>query len=242
MRWAAEPHQEIFMARPIEHEESGGDAVASDRELVKRCVSGDKEAWESFLHDQGGRIRHAIRQIMTHHGVHTLDEEVEDLHAEVLASLVADDYRRLRTYEGRNGCRLTTWVALVTARFVHSRLAGLRRWEVGRHGHVDPTILLSERLDDGPDAEAILVHQQAVERMERALLRLSSADQLFVKLCFYQEWPGAEIARFLGVSQATVYSRKHRILQRLRALLAGPDSDPSESNPSNDLHGTGERP
>jgi RNA polymerase sigma factor (sigma-70 family) len=207
---------------PIEPEEAHvRDAIAQDLALVARCVTGDTRAWSVFIATHGGRIHHAIRQTLARHDIHLPAEEVEDLHAEAVMSLVADDYRRLRTYQGRNGCRLGTWVALVAARKTVDHLAELRRWRVARPGAVDASPLLTNRPDEGPDAEEILALQQAVEDIEHALLQLSSADQLFVKLCFYQDWPTAEIADFLGVSQNTVYSRKHRILQRLRARLGG---------------------
>jgi RNA polymerase sigma factor (sigma-70 family) len=236
-------HHEMPMT--IEHEEGGADVyatIAQDLALVARCVRGDTEAWSVLVTAHGGRIYHAIHQTMARSGIRLSREEVEDLHAEALAGLVADDYRRLRTYAGRNECRLGTWVALVAARMTLDHLAELRRWEAGRPGAMDPIPLLTGRPDDGPDAEQILAHRQAVENMESALLRLSPADQLFVKLCFYQEWSGGEIARFLGVSQGTVYSRKHRILERLRALLTGPGPNlPTPTGPY-DPHGMGETP
>lgn len=217
-------------------------AIAGDLDLAARCVSGDMNAWSDFVATHGGRIHHAIRQTLTRYGIHLSREEVEDLHAETLATLLADDCRRLRTYEGRNGCRLGTWVSLVAARTTLNHLADLRRWGAGRPTTMDPLSLLATRPDGRPDAEEILARQQAVETMEDALVRLSPADQLFVKLCFYQEWSGSEIADFLGVTQGTVYSRKHRILQRLRTLLSEPSPalpiQPGHDDPS----GMGETP
>jgi RNA polymerase sigma factor (sigma-70 family) len=230
---------------PIEHDDGSiddGATIAADRALVALCVSGSRQAWATFVAAHTERIRHAIRQSMARHRSRLTDDEIEDLHAEVLTSLVTDDYRRLRTYEGRNGCRLGTWVGLVAARIAINHLAQLRRWELVRPGTLDPTPLVNDRPDDGPDAEDILAHQQAVEGVESALLQLTPADQLFVKLCFYQEWSSEEIARFLGVSRGTVYSRKHRILQRLRALLIRPDTERPESTGANDPHGMGETP
>ena len=107
-------------------------AIAGDLDLAARCVSGDMNAWSDFVATHGGRILHAIRQTLTRYGIHLSREEVEDLHAETLATLLADDCRRLRTYEGRNGCRLGTWVSLVAARTTLNHLADLRRWGAGR--------------------------------------------------------------------------------------------------------------
>jgi RNA polymerase sigma factor (sigma-70 family) len=228
---------------PIEPEEAdAGDTIAQDLALVARCVTGDTGAWSVFFATHGRLIHHAIRQTLARHGIQLTPEEVEDLHAETVMSLVADDYRRLRTYEGRNGCRLGTWVALVAARTTVNHLADLRRWGAGHPGAVDAIPLLTNRPDEGPDAVEILALQQAVEGIERALLRLSPADQLFVKLCFYQEWSGGEIADFLRVSQGTVYSRKHRILQRLRALLSGSGPDLPTTPAPDDPHQMGETP
>jgi len=241
---------EIFMPAPMDGQEDdrgADDAIRQDLALVARCVGGDREAWASFLAAHSVRIRHAIRHAIARRGVRLSREEVDDLHAEALASLIADDYRRLKTYRGDNGCRLGTWVCLVATRLTLNQLSALRCWGTTQPAATDPTPVLATHPDQHPDAEEILAHRQLVEAVEEAVTALSTADQLLVKLCFYHEWSGREIARFLGITENAVYTRKHRLLQRLRQRLneraadtagfAGPR--PTESTTPNE---TGEMP
>ena len=127
--------------------------IQQDLALVSRCAGGDREAWVSFMAAHSEGIRRAIHQAVTHRGVHLSREEEEDLHAETLASLVADDYRRLKSYQGRNGCRLRTWVCLVAVRLTLNQLSGLRRWATTQRAAVDAAPVLASEPDGRPDAE-----------------------------------------------------------------------------------------
>lgn len=221
---------EIVMPTPMDgHEDDRGadDAIRQDLALVARCAGGDREAWASFLTAHSERIRHAIRQAIAHRGIHLSREEEEDLHAEALASLVADDYRRLKTYRGHNGCRLGTWVCLVATRLTLNQLSALRRWATTQPAATDPTAVLATQPDERPDAEDILARRQLIEAVETAVSALGTSEQLLVKLCFYHEWSGEEVARFLGITENAVYCRKHRVLHRLRDRLGEPAAGPT---------------
>jgi len=219
------------MTAPMDGQEDdrgADDVIREDLALVARCVGGDREAWASFLTAHSERIRHAIRHAITHRGIRLSREEEEDLHAEALASLIADDYRRLKSYRGYNRCRLGTWVCLVATRLTLNQLSALRRWATTQPAAADPTPVLATRPDERPDAEEILARRQLVEAVEEAVTDLSTADQLLVKLFFYHEWSGGEIARFLDITENAVYGRKHRILQRLRQRLTEPPADTAD--------------
>lgn len=219
---------QIVMTAPMDGQEDdrgADDAIHQDLALVARCAGGDREAWASFLTAHSERIRHAIRHAIAHRGIDLSREEEEDLHAEALASLIADDYRRLKTYRGHNRCSLGTWVCLVATRLTLNQLSALRRWATTQPAATDPMPVLATQPDERPDAEEILARRQLVEAVEEAVTELSTADQLLVKLCFYQEWSGGEIARFLGITENAVYGRKRRVLQRLRQRLTQPPAD-----------------
>jgi RNA polymerase sigma-70 factor (ECF subfamily) len=205
-------------------------AIRRDLALAARCAGGDHEAWASFLAAHSTRIRHAIRNAITRRGVTLCAEEEDDLYAEALASLIADDYRRLKSYRGDNGCRLGTWVCLVAARLTLNQLTALRRWGTTQPAATDPTPVLTNQPDGRPDAEQILAQRQLIEVVEEAVTTLSIAEQLLVKLCFHHDWSAAEIARFLGITENAVYSRKHRVLQRLRRRLTEPGADSADTS------------
>ncbi len=62
--------------------------------------------------------------------------------------------------------------------------------------------------------------EQEQERLLSQIVEaLAPRDRLFVNLYFYQNLSPEEIAKILGVSTSAVYTKKSRILTRLRESL-----------------------
>jgi RNA polymerase sigma-70 factor (ECF subfamily) len=73
-------------------------------------------------------------------------------------------------------------------------------------------------LIDGPDVELIDRQQRAF--VDVALSGLSARDRRFAELYFAEARSPDDIAKEMGVSVSTVYSKKAKIKTRLRSLAS----------------------
>ena len=181
----------------------------------------DDAAWRQFLTRYGRLIRHVARRA----GLSV--EEAEDVVQET-ASTVA---RKMPAFEyDRSRCSLEGWVRHVTHLRIKDQLR--RRLPAGgaMHGGASATrsgtrgTAWMERVaDERCDAERDEAWQEAwrqalLERaLERVQLRVAPAHYQVFCLSVVDGLPGRDVARTLGVSLATVYVVRHRLLRLLRA-------------------------
>ena len=76
-----------------------------------------------------------------------------------------------------------------------------------------------DRLDDGPDPEALVMQQQAIEKVQRAVQELPTDFREVIVLRELEELSYREIAAVAGIPFGTVMSRLARARERLLAIL-----------------------
>lgn len=170
----------------------------SDDLLVLACRQGDAAALEVLLARWQERLwRHALRV--------TGDTEAAwDVLQESLLA-IAQQIRRLES-ESAFGVwayriaknKANDWVR----RHVRRREREAHYSRLGREEASDP----DETLPD-------------IDRLQRMIRRLPSAEQALLALRYTDGFSNDEIAQMLGIPAGTVRSRLHYIRQRLRALL-----------------------
>jgi RNA polymerase sigma factor (sigma-70 family) len=193
----------------------------SDTELLAACIAGDRQAWQAFVRQYTRYVYYLIQLTGRRFGVTLGEDELADLHNDLFLALLEDDRRRLRTFDGRNGCSVRSWVRVITIR---RTLDHLRR----RRIHVpldEPAAAEGPRVptpaDDAPDPlERLLARDDASrgERLATLAADLAPADRLLLELIYVRKLPPETIAATLNTSRGAVYTRKTRLIQRLRAL------------------------
>src|SRR5262249_50829175 len=87
---------------------------ADDAKLIQRCLTHQPGAWNDFVDQYLNLIYRVILHTAHHRGVTLRPEDVEDLAAEVLLQLVANDYATLKRFQGRS--RLSTYLTVICRR------------------------------------------------------------------------------------------------------------------------------
>ena len=103
------------------------DEAAEALDLIARCAEGDDDAWAEFFRRYGRFLDYMIRRALSSGGRIANPDDVADVRAEIVAWLVANDGRVLRTYRGES--KVTSWIGVVVgrrARRIAQRGAGLR--------------------------------------------------------------------------------------------------------------------
>ncbi len=197
-----------------------------ERDLVRRCVEGDRKAWEAFVRRFSpvvyAAIHHAFRRWARPHD----PDEIADLHDAIFLDFYENDCHKLQQHAGR--CSLASWVRVVAVNRTIDFLRRRQRRESVQvegdssgPGDGDAGPSLFERMaGSGPDTETVVDARRRVELLRRAIEALRPADRRLLEMLFEQDLSFAEIADELGTSIGAVYVRKNRLLRRLRAKMA----------------------
>src|SRR5687767_12084331 len=96
-------------------------ATPIDRLIIERCLKHDRGAWNDFVDRFLGLFYHVIHHTAYLRSVTLPPEDVEDLAAEVLVQIVANNYNVLRQFQGRSS--LATYLTVIARRICVHELA-----------------------------------------------------------------------------------------------------------------------
>ncbi len=181
--------------------------LLDDEALVRRTQNGDTQAFDALWLKYSSRIYSLIYNMTSNH------EDANDLLLEVFAKA----YRSISGFRGRSS--FYTWIHAIavnmTINFVKKRG---RRFQMSLDD-LDSSVhndkeFIELTASNTPTREVDLAELQ--QRLNEAMMKLSVEHRTVVTMFDIQGMPHAEIARILGVPEATVRSRlfyAHRQLQ-----------------------------
>ena len=187
-----------------------------DDQLLARTLERDPRAFAELVLRYRGLLYRCILRVTGRHARVLSSECVDDIYAESCVSLWAHDLRRLRAFDPTRGMKLSSWLGLLAGHAAYDHLRRLGR----RPPHEDLDDLAEGPCATEPDALSTLLGHER-RGVLRSLSRvLSPRDREFLSLYFEQDGEPEEVARVLGISVATVYSKKNKITTRLVAAAA----------------------
>ena len=182
-----------------------GAAPPDDHELWAAAQRGDRGAFTTLYHRH---VEAVWRQAYRLTGSRTAAEDV-------LAATFLTAWRR------RAEVRFTADSALPWLLAVAGHEAGTERRRSARHQRLSRRLGPAPAVRDHSDSVvANLDDRGRLHRVIAALESLPAAQREAVELCLVADLPQPDVARALGVPEATLRSRIHRARARLRALLS----------------------
>jgi RNA polymerase sigma-70 factor (ECF subfamily) len=177
--------------------------VLSDADLVRRIGSGhDREAEGELYRRMAPRVRlYGLRHLRNRHAADDLTQQV------LITTLEALRAGRLREPE-----KLASFV-LGTCRMT---VLELRRGAQRRERLLEQ--FGADLLVPAQSSESPLDHDQ----LARCMQALKERDRTVVVMTFYDEQTGADVAGFLGLSEANVRVIRHRAIHQLRQCMGTP--------------------
>ena len=171
----------------------------SDAELARRIGSGaDREAEAELFRRMAPRIRlYGLRHLRDADAAEDLTQQV------LITTLEALRARRLREPE-----KLASFVLGTCRMTVLDLRRGSRRKER----------LLEQFGADLAPAQPSVLHLDR-EQLMRCMQSLKERERTVVVMTFYDERTGADVASFLGVSEANVRVIRHRAVHQLRECM-----------------------
>ena len=171
--------------------------TAVDRELLRRCLNKDSGSWNEFVDRYLSLIYHVIGYTAHLRSVRLGPEDVEDIAAEVLLKIVANNYRVLREFRGESS--LATYLTVVARRIcVQELVRRQQRKDAIARGDLR---VPARELDEEPAAQKGV---ESLEEVEKLLRRLSGREREIVRLYYLEARTYEEISTETDVPVNTI--------------------------------------
>lgn len=187
-------------------------------EFIRRCIGGDKQAWDKFVKQYSRLIYSYIYLILKQRNISFTTSLVEDLFQDIFLHLVKDNFKKLSQFKGRSS--FSSWLKVVVINFV---LDFLRRKEIS-------CVSLEEKLEEDTDLtlkdilkdnqrilqDELILSQEDLNTLSDCIEELSSQDRFFVEMHIYRGMNLENLRQILKISRSAVDMRKQRLIEKLK--------------------------
>ena len=185
-----------------------------DRELLRRCRSGDTKAWEILVRRSSSMVyRIACRMLRD-------DTAAEDATQEVFLRML----RSIETYDPTRA--FEPWACRITYNVCLRRLERGSRHELGANASTDLAVAEVGGVAASPEVHAS--HRETLAILEQGFSTLSGQDRGLLTLRYREGLTDAEVAQACQLPLNTVKTRisraRARLAQHVRRSLGGDDS------------------
>lgn len=186
-----------------------------EQRLLAGMIADDEHAWREFNARYARLIYRCITRVTARFTAVVGPDDVREIYAMLCMQLLANDKRKLRSFEPGRGNKLGSWIGMLAIHSAYDYLRGLKREP--KRGCLSEAETLSSEL---PDPYDVYVMRQRASIVSTLLAAFSDKDQEFITLYYGEGLEPEQIAERMGISVKTVYSKKHKIRSRLEALLS----------------------
>jgi RNA polymerase sigma-70 factor (ECF subfamily) len=198
--------------------------TAIDRTILQRCLNHEPGAWNDFVDRFLGMFYHVIHFTSHLRSVTLAPEDVEDMAAEIMLQIVANDYAVLRQFRGNSS--LATYLTVIARRICVHELT--RRTAIRE----------APKANGKPEAPARSRAEGNLENMEevqKLLRKLPTREREVVRLFYLEGRSYEEISTALHIPVNTIGPVLARAKKKLRegtapstAVKAEPEKEPEE--------------
>ncbi len=176
-----------------------------DRNLLERCLANQPQAWEDFVDRFMGLVMHVINHTAQCRSVLLSTNDREDLAAEVMLTIIENDYAVLRQFRGKSS--LATYLTVISRRVV------VRKMLANQNSTPLGAVAMQSVADTSADVEQRMSNQEEVERL---LAHLEGPEAHVVRMYHLEGKTYQEISRITGMPTNSVGPMLSRIRTRLR--------------------------
>ena len=183
--------------------------------LSRRTSAAARQArWGEFVKRYERLIASCVLKVLRRYGAVFSTEDLDDLVNDVWVTLLRDDMKKLRQYDAQRGFRIASFIGLVATNTTIDHLRG-RELDATPIDQVREESFASAGLEPRDTVE----DREQVALARAALEQLSGDERAFVVEVFHAERSPEELARTLGVTTNTIYSRKFKIRAKLQRIV-----------------------
>jgi RNA polymerase sigma factor (sigma-70 family) len=177
--------------------------------------------WADFVQRYERLIISCVVKALRRYGATFSRDDLDDLVGDVWLVLLREDMKKLRQYDATRGFRIASFLGLLATNATIDHLRA-------RQAEATP---LDDVIEDYASMRAeaprdTVEAREEAELARAALAQLSGDERAFVVDCFRDEVAPEDLARTLGVTTNTVYSRKFKIREKLQKIVRSLDGAP----------------
>jgi len=194
-------------------------------DLVEKLLAGSRESWNELL-ERYGRL---VYKVFYTKSFGFSRDEIEELFNDFVVSLMKDDFRKIRLFEGRNDCSLASYLKKIAInmaidrrkRLIKRRMTSLfTTWE-GK-GENDDRRLVNFIDSGAKNPRAVLISREESVRFLDSLYRLEPLKLLIVILIVYHGYDREELGRLVDKTRQNIDVIFNRCKGRLKSLAEKP--------------------
>ena len=191
--------------------------LTDDLHLIETCIQGKAGAWRTFITRYSPLVYYVIRKVLYARSAAVSREELADLHNDIFVSIMDRQGRKLRQYEGKNGCSVSTWIRVIAVR---AAIDYLKKRREAASLSDEEICNEAERMAVSAGTPLTMLENQEQRQLLRELIDgLPPKDQLFIRLFYFEGLPPAQIARTLRSNTNAIYSRGNYLREKLKESL-----------------------
>ena len=190
-----------------------------DLKFVQGCLKGNKQSWSEFIEHYSRLIYNYIYSVLSIKGRSVSVEQVEDIFQEIFQALIKDNYKKLSTYQGKNGCSLASWLRQVTINFTIDYLRKLKLMASLDAPDEDGFTLGDTLQDLSAGAIEFISDKDKRKTLQECIGLLEADEQFFLELFLNQGLSLEEIKAYFKINRGAIDMRKSRILQKLQVCF-----------------------
>ncbi|GIV21407.1 MAG: RNA polymerase sigma factor [Armatimonadota bacterium] len=183
---------------------------SEDRQLIERCRSGDREAFDEL-------VRRYERQ--AYNLAYRLSGNYDDA-SDVVVEAFVRVFQGLHTFRGE--AHFGTWlhrVVVNTFLDMRKRSKGRQNVSLEEQLELDGDTLTRQIEDTAPGPEELVEKEEREEVLQRAIAQLPPERRILIVLYHFENLSYEEIAQMLNLPVGTVKSRLNRARLALREIL-----------------------
>lgn len=182
-----------------------------DRNLLRRCLHREPQAWEAFVNRFLGLVVHVVRHAARCRSISLTPQDEEDLVADVFLALIQDDFAILRRFRGRSS--LATYLTVIARRIAVRKMVE-RRVPVGA-GAVREASVAQAPASGGAAPEQRISDREEVERL---LQHLHGPEAEVMRMYHLEGKSYREISSSVGMPENSVGPTLSRARAKLRQM------------------------
>lgn len=184
-----------------------------ESELIDGLLRGSPDAWSQLIDGYGGLVRSRVANVAALFDSRDDWSTIDDVTAEVFASLLARDAAALRCFKCQSS--LGTYLAVIATRVARRMFARIVRQSLGQCHSLDD-------VDAGPvfvDPESALIGREDRERLLNLVDRLPQRQKELVVAFYREEQTYAQISHRFDIPIGSIGTTLRRAEERLRQWI-----------------------
>jgi RNA polymerase sigma-70 factor (ECF subfamily) len=191
-----------------------------DLELIQRCLSRDRQAWEALVDRSLRIVVQVARHTLHSRGLQVSTADLDDLVSEVFLELCKNEFATLRRFQG--SCSFSSYLTVVARRVVVRQLVKRPQLPLATEtsSHTEPSLTSQSPASSEDEVTALLEH-------------LSQTEADLIRLYHLEGFSYEEIATRLGLAPNSIGPTLSRAREKMRLehLRQEAESDASRSEP-----------